>query len=580
MRKLFPVRLGLWYRILLLLLIPVVIAAGIVFFEFRNLTAVYNKINIIEIVDDINLNILELRRYEKNILLFNEENNLKLFNEYLDVLKNGIRRMESEIVSDMGKMQYRSLQKNIDLYDMHARVLIASVREEKRIIEDIRPLGRAIENEASDKEAALDLRRYEKNYIIYKEQAAIHNVHSISKGLVKNDSALAASVDRYLKSFDLLVKNELVKADAGDNIRHFGREIQHTTAELLKKKRQDINNIISEAWKSFIASFIFLFIATAYAGFIISRRILGALRKVSNAVKSMAKGDYTYILDPSAPEEITAFNKAYNCTVRKLEEAKVELELTLEKLENTNKELLEKQEELVEARKMTAMRLLASEIAHEVSNPLSSLITCLGIYHEDIGADDPKKDEFGFMLGEAKRCQAVLKELVDFARKEPLQLKEINPAKLIDSAVKSAVKQQNGTQVRLVISLQGLPERSTLDPVLMYQAFFNIITNAYQHSRNGDSIYIYGSSDGRIMNVTVRDTGIGISDDILPYIFDPFFSTRKDTGGNGLGLAITKKIIERHNGSIQVASKPGEGTIFHITVPVVTGQQPGISGLK
>ena len=145
--------------------------------------------------------------------------------------------------------------------------------------------------------------------------------------------------------------------------------------------------------------------------------------------KKHGKGRFYLYPRPSAPEEIIAFNKAYNCTVRKLEEAKVELELTLEKLETTNKELLEKQEELVEARKMTAMRLLASEIAHEVSNPLSSLITTLGMHQEELPADHPKKEELTFMLSEATRCQAILRELVDFARKEPLQLKETSPGK-------------------------------------------------------------------------------------------------------------------------------------------------------
>ncbi len=571
MHKRSTVRLSLWHKILLLLLVPVLIASVIVFFEFQNLRTIYNKIHIIEIIDDINLTILEIRRYEKNIQLFNEERNVRMFYEHFDVLKKSIQKMEPEIISDMSKMQFKSLQKNIDLYDKHVGDLISSVKEEHRIIEGIRPLGRAIEHNASDKKTALDLRRYEKNFIIYKEQGAVHNVHGISKNLVKMQPALSAPVGRYLKSFDLLVSNEVIKEDSGNRIRYYAREIQGSVTELSKKKREDINKIITRAKQSFLAVFLFLLAATVYGGYIISTRILKTVRNVGRAVQNMAKGDFSYILDSSAPEELVAFNKAFNCTVRKLEEAKVELELTLEKLKNTNMELVERQEELVEARKMTAMRLLASEIAHEVSNPLSSLITCLGIYREDLGADDPTKDEFSFMLSEAKRCQAVLRELVDFARKEPLQLKEVSPAKLIRDAVESAGKQNESKRVRLAASLEGLPERAVLDPVLMYQVFFNILTNAYQHTSDGDTIEIHGHTDGTVMSISVKDTGTGIPEDILPYIFDPFFSTRKDTGGNGLGLAITRKIIERHHGSIRVTSEPGEETIFEITLPVQAG---------
>jgi len=91
--------------------------------------------------------------------------------------------MEGEIVSDISKTQYKVLQENIDHYDKHVGTLIACVREEQRIIDAIRPLGRAIEDSALDRQWALDLRRHEKNYIIYKEGAAVHNVYDLSKNL-------------------------------------------------------------------------------------------------------------------------------------------------------------------------------------------------------------------------------------------------------------------------------------------------------------------------------------------------------------------------------------------------------------
>jgi signal transduction histidine kinase len=553
---------------MLLLLAPLLAASAIVFLEFQNLRTIFSKISIIEIIDDINLTVLELRRYEKNIQLFNEEQNVGLFNEHLAVLRKSIQRMEIEIVSDISKLSYQALQENVDHYDAHAARLVAHVKEEQRIIEAIRPLGRSIEEAAADIKAALDLRRYEKNYLIYKEAAAVQKVYGLAGKLVTGQPALGGPVQRYLGVFGHMVTNEQEKATASASIRYYGREIEKTASELSRKKREDINRIVSRATWSFIVSFVFLIAATAYAGYIISTRILRTVRNVSRAVRSMSQGDFTYILDASAPKEIVAFNRDFNCTVRKLEEAKVELELTLEKLEETNRELVERQEEVLERRKLTAMRLLASEIAHEVSNPLSSVITYLGMLHEDIAAGDPKKADLAFMLNETTRCQALLRELVDFARKEPLHLQEVSPAKIIQDALESVRKQNNGKQINLALSLQRLPERAVLDAVLMYQVFFNLLMNAYQHTSDGDTIEVHGEAAEGMISVRVRDTGTGIPADILPSIFDPFFSTRKDTGGSGLGLAITKKIIERHRGKIEVASTPGEGTVFHIIVPV------------
>jgi hypothetical protein len=208
---------------MLLLITPILAASVIVFFEFRNLSTIYNKISVIEIIDDINLTILELRRYEKNILLFNEEQNIRLFHEYVAALRKSIQRMESEIVSDISKVRYRTLQENIDHYDKHVATLIACVKEEQRIIEAIRPLGRAIED-IPDAKLALDLRRYEKNYIIYKEAAAVHNVYSLSKKIVARHPELNGTVASYLDAFRKMVGNEEAKATSSERIRHSGKD--------------------------------------------------------------------------------------------------------------------------------------------------------------------------------------------------------------------------------------------------------------------------------------------------------------------------------------------------------------------
>jgi hypothetical protein len=139
-------RFHLRHRILALLIVPILIASGIVFIEYQNLVTIYHKVKVIELIDDINLTILELRRYEKNIQLFQEERSVRMFSENFGLLSASLQRMEPEIVSEISKMQCQALRKNIAECGRITEELIARVKEEHRIIGEIRLLGRAIED--------------------------------------------------------------------------------------------------------------------------------------------------------------------------------------------------------------------------------------------------------------------------------------------------------------------------------------------------------------------------------------------------------------------------------------------------
>lgn len=563
--------MNLWKQILLSLLLPVLVASVIAIYAVYNLGTISHKITFIEIADDINLTLLELRRYEKNILLFKEEENIKIFHGYLEQLDGMIHDAENKIFTETNKQHYRSLLKDIRTYKESAYSLISSIKTEQKLLEDIRPLGRTIEKNALHKETALELRRYEKNYIIYGEKQAIDKLLRISKELIINQPSLSVSLSLYLKAFDSFIDNESLKESLVEKMRNSGRAIEKITKDISDKKRAIIDKTISVSRKLFIASFIFLIVSTSVVSGLFSTNIVRTLKRIEQSFGWLKGGDLTKSIEINpnkSPWEIASFVEAYNQTISKLRVSRIELEKTLEKLEDANRELIEKQDELVETRKLTAMRLLASEIAHEINNPLSSVITFLGMFYEDMQADDPKKETIDLMLKEISRCQSVLEELVDFARKESLKLKEANPAKLLKDAIKVASRQNEKSGINLMAFVSELPEKVILDPVLFHQALVNILTNAYQFTSPGGNIEIEGYTDCNNMVIEIKDTGTGISEEQLPYIFEPFFSTRKELGGSGLGLAITKKIIERHHGNIQVESKIGEETVFKIKLPI------------
>jgi len=564
-------RLKLWKQVLLSLLLPTFIASAIILYAVYNLGTISRKINFIEKADDINITLLELRRYEKNILLFREDENIKKFYEYLEQMDTKVRNAENEIVEEVNKLNYKPLLENIKIYKESVNSLISSVKTEQKLEEDIRPLGRIIENKASSKAMALDIRRYEKNYIIYREQKAVDKLHQIVKELVRAQPELSVPVSNYMKVFDSLTESESLKENSVEKIRHSGRAIEKITREVSDRKRAAIDKTISTSKNLLVVSFMFLIVATCIVGCLFSMSAVKTIKMMEKSFGRLKNGDFTYGIDlntDSAPEEITSFVKTYNQTIDNLGTSRAELENTLKKLERANKELIEKQDELVENRKLTAMRLLASEIAHEINNPLSSLTTFLNMFYEDMHADETKKEALTLMLKEVNRCQALIRELGDFARKEPLKFKEVNPIDLITEAADIVREQNRDCNINLDYSLNSLPKKAMLDPVLIYQALVNILTNAYQFTPCDGSIRIEGYTEGNTMTILIRDTGTGINEKDLPYIFEPFFSTRKEIGGSGLGLAITRKIIERHNGSIQVESKLDKETVFKIKLPI------------
>jgi len=445
-------QLKLWQQVNLSLLLPILIASIIVLYAVYTLGTVSKRIDFIETADDINLTLLELRRYEKNILLFNEEENTRKFYEHLSLLDAQVRAAENQIVEEIQRKSYKPLLENIRKYRDSVQELISAVRTEHDLLDDIRPMGRIIEQKAWRRDAALELRRHEKNYIIYRERSAVDRVHQIASSLARSQPDLQVSLSQYSRVFDALRRSEETKAGLIETMRREGRAIEKITLDFAGRKREAIDRAISGSRRLLIASLVVLLVSTTLVALHFSTNVARTLRTMEKSFARLTRGDFAYGIDiqsARAPAEILSFIGAYNETIDKLRDSRAQLEETLAELEHANRELLDRQDELVEARKMTAMRLLASEIAHEINNPLSSLSMFLGVCHEELREDEAKKGAIALMLKEVSRCRLVLNELVDFARKEPLKLREVNPVVLLKDAVKVVRGQHEDRLVHL-----------------------------------------------------------------------------------------------------------------------------------
>ena len=560
----------LWKQVLLSLLLPGLFALGITLYAIYNVGKISQRVSLIEVADDINLNLLELRRYEKNILLLYEETNVKTFYEYLGQIEERTNQRKGEILAIMSPEEYEALIDDYRAYRVTATSIVQCIELKKKLLEDIRPLGRAVEDAARDREQALELRRHEKNYIIYGEPLAIAEQHRIARRMLTLQPAIEGLLGKYLGVFEDLVENQAVKDAHVAKIRETGRRIEAITTRFSARERESIRKTIAASKKLFIASFVLLLSSIASVAYLLTRSVLQSLKSIEGSFNHLTKGDFSHDVElatANIPDEVHSFVAAYNSTMHRLGIVQEELRSALDRLAETNQELLDRQDELVEARKISAMRMLASEIVHEINNPLTSVAMFLGTFYDELEADDAGKAHVTMMINEIRRCQSVLRELVDFARREPLCLEEVHPAALVRDACDVVTAQSRKADIRLSVELGDLPEQVILDPVLIYQALVNILANAHQFSPPGGTIDVRGSSEEDTFAITITDHGVGIPPENLAFIFRPFFTTRKEIGGTGLGLAITKKIIERHRGRIRVDSVPGEGTSFTIILP-------------
>lgn len=562
-------RLQRWKHGLLSLLLVILVATAVILFAAYLVSTISQRIVLIEAADDIRLALLELRRYEKNMLLFKEGEHADKFHEQLKLLDKRIHDAGGELALQL-KERHSSILEYLSRYKQDSASLMEHLKAEQQQLGDLRLLGRAVESAAARKALALELRRHEKNYLIYREQEAVDKLLRTAEGLVRLEPALNAPLRSYLAGFDALARTESLKEETVDAMRRSAREIEKDVASFAEKERAAIDRIISTSRKLFITSFIVLVLSAYFMATHFSVHFLSILKKLERSLNSLKSGDFsrTISIDPgSVPAEIASFVDAYNHTVTRLGISKAELESTLKRLERVNKEIVERQDELIEAERATAMRLLASEIVHEVNNPLSSVTMMLGMLYEDLPASDQRKETLGFILKEVDRCTLVLTRLTDVARQGPLRLKETDPSSLINEAIESALRERHGNGAAVTADLGRLPATIAADPVLMHQVLVNVLRNALQATPSGGGITIRGYTDDRGMVIAIHDTGQGIAEEKLAHIFEPFYTTKKEEGGTGLGLAIAKKIMEKHGGRIEIESAVGQGTLVTMIVP-------------
>jgi signal transduction histidine kinase len=337
--------------------------------------------------------------------------------------------------------------------------------------------------------------------------------------------------------------NVIIPVVAGD--KHFG--YIHLTINT-----EDFSTLMRKRLVARLFAVIFVFgigmVLTVY----LARSYTKPIEEVVRVAQSVAAGNLNHELNADRKDEIGKLAQSFNFMVERLREQR-ELEEKLRKAEH-----------------LAGIGQFATSIAHEIKNPLNFISLSIDLMREKYKpADTSTQEKFESMIvnikKEIQRVSRFAESFLEFGRPLELNRQMTDMGKLIDEVIDLVTAKAQMENIEIRKSFEALPELF-VDPEFIKTCLYNIILNAFQAMPAGGVITITAKQYLNSFLFIIEDTGIGIPEDHISRVFDPFFTTK--TTGLGLGLALTKRIIEEHKGKVEITSMEGRGTTFAIALPM------------
>lgn len=252
-------------------------------------------------------------------------------------------------------------------------------------------------------------------------------------------------------------------------------------------------------------------------------------------------------------------------TIRQLRMTEIELNDRMEAQRSAENRLLQ-------AAKLAAVGEMAAGIAHELNNPLTSVTGFSELVLDEMPDDSPHRTELEMVLREARRASDVVRRLLNFSRQGERVRTSADLNEVVNDVLALTKHLIRTNDVNLSIDLDTNLPWISIDNNQMKQVLLNLIHNALQAMPNGGDLKVSTITDIREERkwvvLSVKDSGVGITSDNQSRVFEPFFTTKGDRGGTGLGLSVTYGIVTDHGGTIEVSSKPDQGSVFAVWLPI------------
>ena len=437
-------------------------------------------------------------------------------------------------------------------------------------LEQIETRIHALERIDDIQSSILDFRRQEKNYLLYGEESVYALVlrevddtlrlfHSFD-GLSINEESralLTALHERIILYRHAAEKmHASLHASPADPearskvVRDIGKDLVDRGQELSNKQRAAIVRISNLLRNQLLAAVAGLALFVGFMFFGVYRHIMRPLKIVESTTAKIAQGEFCPFQPHGPDDEIRQVHEAFNRMML---------------------ELQSRHNQLVQSQKLSSIGTLSAGMAHQLNNPLNNISTSAQILADNLdkGADAFNRKMLNNIERETARARDIVRGLLDFARHSELSIQRLALRSIADTAV-SLVSSQVPSGVSLVVDIPD-DLYLDLDKHRMAEALINLILNATQAiACFPGQIRLYTAHEGapdRILLV-VEDSGQGIAPDVLPRIFDPFFTSKKVGEGTGLGLSIVYGIVQECGGRIRAESQLGVGTRFFIDLPL------------
>jgi PAS domain S-box-containing protein len=227
------------------------------------------------------------------------------------------------------------------------------------------------------------------------------------------------------------------------------------------------------------------------------------------------------------------------------------------------------EDQLVQNEKLTSIGLLAAGVAHEVNTPLAVISSYSQMLRKDIGPDDHRYKILEKITKQTFRASEIVNGLLNFSRTTATEFLDVDIHQVIQETLSLLEHQFRKAQIRVELNLRAESPHLFGNPGKLQQVFLNLFLNARDAMADGGELRILTESADSKIEITVRDTGSGISREHIQKIYDPFFTTKAIGKGTGLGLSVSYGIVQEHGGNISVESKVGQGTAFKLELPMV-----------
>jgi two-component system NtrC family sensor kinase len=330
--------------------------------------------------------------------------------------------------------------------------------------------------------------------------------------------------------------------------------------------------------------FILIFAITI--GVLLRLLIYVPLKDLESGAKKITSGSFDHDIPVRNDDEFGRVAGSFNHMTHALRQSRTEMQGMLHTLESKvterTRELLAAKAEVAQGEKLASIGVLASGIAHELNNPLTGVLTFTSLMRKKAADGSEDAADLDLVIRETKRCASIIRRLLDFAREKVPVKGYFNLNLVIEDTVRFVERLASLQQIEITTALDPALPQVWGDADLIKQVILNLLVNAQQAIEGRGNIKVAsrlysglasdkpGVDTLPMVEISVTDTGCGIPPANLERIFEPFFTSKEVGKGTGLGLSVSYGIVKAHGGKINVESAVGEGTTFHVLLPITS----------